>query len=263
MGFRFRKSIRILPGVRWNIGTSSSSFSFGGRGLTHTVGTKGSRTTIGIPGTGLSYSKNHKTARSVPVPIEESPTRAPTRKIWRTFWIVGSILFVVWILFPRSPAKLGYSSIAPTFGSPTAVPATTQTVETLDAPAGNIATLPVTPAATPILSEPLRALPADVPREYPAPRRAPASAARVDLPSAAKRKITFAPAPSDYGQIRRSAPRPEVRFRIRFANGGEVMRVTLVKSSGSRLLDAHAVKTLQQWRASAGHEWETGVSITF
>ena len=56
MGWRFRKSIRIIPGVRVNLGKKGASVSLGGRGLTHTVGPKGSRTTVGIPGTGISYS---------------------------------------------------------------------------------------------------------------------------------------------------------------------------------------------------------------
>lgn len=55
--FRFRRSVKLFPGVRWNIGKSSSSLSFGGRGYHYTVGSRGSRTTIGIPGTGLSYTE--------------------------------------------------------------------------------------------------------------------------------------------------------------------------------------------------------------
>jgi hypothetical protein len=54
--FRFRRSIKILPGVRWNFGKRSSSVSFGGRGFHYTIGSTGRRTTIGIPGTGLSYT---------------------------------------------------------------------------------------------------------------------------------------------------------------------------------------------------------------
>ena len=57
--FRFQRSVKLFPGVRWNIGKSSSSLSFGGRGYHYTVGSRGSRTTIGIPGTGLSYTDIH------------------------------------------------------------------------------------------------------------------------------------------------------------------------------------------------------------
>ena len=56
MGFRFRKIISILPGVRVNLSKSGVSTSIGGKGATVNVGTTGKRTiTLGIPGTGLSY----------------------------------------------------------------------------------------------------------------------------------------------------------------------------------------------------------------
>jgi len=57
--FRFRRSVKLFPGVRWNIGKRSSSLSFGVKGAHYTVGTAGSRTTVGIPGTGLSYTDIH------------------------------------------------------------------------------------------------------------------------------------------------------------------------------------------------------------
>lgn len=57
MGWRFRRSIKIAPGVRWNIGKRSTSFSFGPRGFKVTAGTAGVRQTVGLPGTGLSYTK--------------------------------------------------------------------------------------------------------------------------------------------------------------------------------------------------------------
>jgi len=55
--FRFHRSIKLFPGVRWNFGKKSTSLSIGGRGAHYTVGTSGSRTTVGIPGTGLSYTE--------------------------------------------------------------------------------------------------------------------------------------------------------------------------------------------------------------
>ena len=55
--FRFRRSIEIAPGIRWNFGKKSSSLSIGPRGAHYTVGTTGTRTTVGIPGTGLSYTE--------------------------------------------------------------------------------------------------------------------------------------------------------------------------------------------------------------
>lgn len=56
MGFRFRKSVKIFPGCRLNIGKSGLSVSLGVPGATVNLGRNGARTTVGLPGTGLSYS---------------------------------------------------------------------------------------------------------------------------------------------------------------------------------------------------------------
>jgi hypothetical protein len=61
MGFRFRRSIRILPGLRLNIGKRGVSASVGGRGAHITVGHGKVRETVGIPGTGLSYTATQGT----------------------------------------------------------------------------------------------------------------------------------------------------------------------------------------------------------
>ncbi|EMR4041842.1 DUF4236 domain-containing protein [Acinetobacter baumannii] len=59
MGFNFRKSIKIIPGVKLNITQKGvSSLSVGKNGARVSVGKKGVRTTVGIPGTGLSYTTN-------------------------------------------------------------------------------------------------------------------------------------------------------------------------------------------------------------
>ena len=56
MGFRFRKIISVIPGVKVNLSKSGVSTSLGGHGATVNVGTSGKRTiTLGIPGTGMSY----------------------------------------------------------------------------------------------------------------------------------------------------------------------------------------------------------------
>lgn len=56
MPWRLRKSKKIAPGVRLNIGKRGTSLSFGRRGATINVGHKGIRSTLGIPGTGISYT---------------------------------------------------------------------------------------------------------------------------------------------------------------------------------------------------------------
>jgi hypothetical protein len=68
MGFRFRRSIKILPGLRLNLSGSGASVSVGPRGFHYTVGPKGTRVTAGIPGTGLSWSEYTPHAGSRPQP---------------------------------------------------------------------------------------------------------------------------------------------------------------------------------------------------
>ena len=56
MGLRFRKSIKVAPGVRVNVGKKSASVSIGGKRARYTVSTSGRTTSsASIPGTGLSY----------------------------------------------------------------------------------------------------------------------------------------------------------------------------------------------------------------
>ena len=62
--FRFHHRIKILPGVRWNLGKKSSSVSLGGRGFHYTIGSSGTRTTVGLPGTGVSYTSVHRRQRA-------------------------------------------------------------------------------------------------------------------------------------------------------------------------------------------------------
>ena len=57
MGFRFRRSFRILPGFRLNIGRRGMSASVGVRGAHITLGNGRTRQTAGLPGSGLSYTR--------------------------------------------------------------------------------------------------------------------------------------------------------------------------------------------------------------
>lgn len=64
MGMRFKKSIKIAPGVKLNLNKKSVGMTVGGKGLHYTVNSKGRKTTtVGIPGTGLSYSSTSSRAK--------------------------------------------------------------------------------------------------------------------------------------------------------------------------------------------------------
>lgn len=57
MGLRFRKSIKIAPGVKLNLNKKSTSISFGGKHGGVTVNSKrGASYRVSAPGTGLSYT---------------------------------------------------------------------------------------------------------------------------------------------------------------------------------------------------------------
>jgi Protein of unknown function (DUF4236) len=90
MGFRFRKSLSILPGVRITLGKGTGSVSFGIRGLRYTVGTRREHITAGLPGTGLSWTYK----------IGSAPARQTSRSGTRWFWItlVGLAIVVAIIM---------------------------------------------------------------------------------------------------------------------------------------------------------------------
>ena len=54
MGLRFRKSVKIAPGVRLNISKKSVGISAGVKGYRKSINSSGRVTTsIGVPGTGV------------------------------------------------------------------------------------------------------------------------------------------------------------------------------------------------------------------
>jgi len=74
---RFRRTVKIAPGVRLNFSGSGVSTTFGGRGFSHTIGKRGSSTTLGLPGTGLSQTFRHgRTVKPSPPPALASNTSA-------------------------------------------------------------------------------------------------------------------------------------------------------------------------------------------
>jgi len=73
MGFRFRRTVRLLPGLRLNVSKSGVSASVGTRGAWLTFGRNGTRTTVGIPGTGISYTSTSAAHE------HQSPVAMPTR----------------------------------------------------------------------------------------------------------------------------------------------------------------------------------------
>jgi hypothetical protein len=90
MGLRFRRSFRIVPGWRINFSKSGVSTSFGRRGAWFTVGPRGTRETLGIPGTGVSYTTEQRAHREAP--------KSDEQRIEEEVNLFRGILFVVGIL---------------------------------------------------------------------------------------------------------------------------------------------------------------------
>lgn len=81
MGFRFRKSVSLLPGVRINFSLSGVSAMIGPRGASMTVGPRGTYVNLGAPGTGVSYrtrvSPSRRARPSVDPTIIAPPNSGP------------------------------------------------------------------------------------------------------------------------------------------------------------------------------------------
>jgi hypothetical protein len=81
MSFRFRKRIKIVPGLYINLGKRGASMSAGVKGATVNFGGKrGTRLTTGIPGTGISYTQtlSRPKKRSIAIPQSSHPNFATT-----------------------------------------------------------------------------------------------------------------------------------------------------------------------------------------
>ena len=64
MGFRFRRSVKVAPGIRLNIGKQSQSFTLGGRGASLNISSRGARPTLSLPGTGIAWSPSGARSRA-------------------------------------------------------------------------------------------------------------------------------------------------------------------------------------------------------
>jgi hypothetical protein len=84
MGFRLRRSARLGP-LRFNFSSGGlSSISLGGRGASFNIPVNrrgGPRTTVGLPGTGLSWSVEHTPDRPTAVPADPAAGLPNSRRL--------------------------------------------------------------------------------------------------------------------------------------------------------------------------------------
>lgn len=101
MPLRFRRRIKIFPGVHLNISRSGISTSLGVRGVSVTIGKRGKYLNTGIPGTGVSWRTKIDSQSSMQVaaaPISQvtpalTPQGAPVHTHHLQWWKV--LLFIV------------------------------------------------------------------------------------------------------------------------------------------------------------------------
>lgn len=88
MGFRFRRSVRLLPGVRINLGgRRGPSITVGARGASLNVGPRGTYLNAGVPGTGVSYRERLDSEPETP--RQEAPPSLPGgRPSWHWGWLL-------------------------------------------------------------------------------------------------------------------------------------------------------------------------------
>ena len=88
MSLRFRRSIRLAPGIRLNLGLHGAGLSVGPRGLHVGVNRRGMYTSAGIPGTGI-YAVHH---------IRGSAEQHPNVAGNASGFVVGVLIAAVFIL---------------------------------------------------------------------------------------------------------------------------------------------------------------------
>lgn len=117
MGLRFRKSIKIAPGLKLNINKKSIGLSAGVRGAHVSVNSNGTKTvSASLPGTGISYVKSFGKGK-----------KSNTKKsgLSNIFKYVGIIFMVVLIAIAvgKAWAKKNADASAPAVSSSAAVTA--------------------------------------------------------------------------------------------------------------------------------------------
>jgi len=96
MGFRFRKSIKILPGIRLNLSKSGLSATIGKPGASVNISERGTRGTVGLPGTGISYSE--KLSKPAPAPAKPQAPAPGTAGHIGTVLILAALVCVAWVV---------------------------------------------------------------------------------------------------------------------------------------------------------------------
>jgi hypothetical protein len=92
VALRFRKSVKILPGVRVNFGLKGTSLSVGARGASISIGKQGIYSNVSIPGTGISFreklSNNSRNERA----LKQQRLSEQSEQVQTTVGVILSLL---------------------------------------------------------------------------------------------------------------------------------------------------------------------------
>jgi hypothetical protein len=96
MAIRFRRSIKIAPGLKLNVGKRGGSVRIGGKNAGYTIGTSGRTVSASVPGTGLGFVS--RKGRSSKGHQEEVAAPGGGSGFVRFALWIGAALVVLWIL---------------------------------------------------------------------------------------------------------------------------------------------------------------------
>jgi TonB family protein len=91
----------------------------------------------------------------------------------------------------------------------------------------------------------------------------PATAASATPRATPKPRLVYAPAPAFPPGASLPGLSGTGRFRLSFDAQGNVTNIQLIQSTGNRLFDESAIRTLRQWKCSPGQGWVVTVPVTF
>lgn len=103
MGWRFRKSFKIAPGVKLNVNKKSVGVTFGGKGAHYTINSKGTHTSsVGLPGTGLYYTDINNKNNQVKNLRKNNRISSKSKRFF-IFIFFTCIILAVYLSFSTSP----------------------------------------------------------------------------------------------------------------------------------------------------------------
>jgi hypothetical protein len=102
MGFRFRRSVRLTPGLRINPSKMGASLSLDRRGATVNFSDRGTKVTIGLPGSGLSYSEMLHSGPPTTLP-SHGPSAGLALAAWLTVGFLALAAIIIALISGESP----------------------------------------------------------------------------------------------------------------------------------------------------------------